>query len=102
MKQRAMTVFRERYKIKRQAYKTVNLADKRLNRRFSEILRPLSERPNVCIPAACGDREEGSFLPPIEWLAAAIATGFDGRHFCVGGWCGLDLGHCLFGVRQGS
>ena len=34
--------------------KTVNLNDKRLDKRFSEVLKALSERPNVSIPAACG------------------------------------------------
>jgi hypothetical protein len=37
---------------------TVNLEDKRLDNRFSEVLRSLSERPNVSIPAACGGHAE--------------------------------------------
>ena len=37
---------------------TANLADKRLDRRFSEIFQALSERPNVSIPAACGGHAE--------------------------------------------
>jgi len=37
---------------------TVNLEDKRLNHRFSKILKALSERPNVSIPAACGGHTE--------------------------------------------
>ena len=37
---------------------TVNLEDKRLNHRFSKILKALSERPNVSIPAACGGHSE--------------------------------------------
>ena len=38
--------------------KTVNLNDKRLDKRFSEVLKALSERPNVSIPAACGGHAE--------------------------------------------
>jgi hypothetical protein len=38
--------------------KTVNLKDKRLNDRFSEVLTALSTRPNVSIPAACGGHSE--------------------------------------------
>jgi enoyl reductase-like protein len=38
--------------------KTVNLHDQRLNDRFSKILKSLSERPNVSIPAACGGHTE--------------------------------------------
>ena len=37
---------------------TVNFEDKRLNHRFSKILKALSERPNVSIPAACGGHSE--------------------------------------------
>ena len=55
----------------------------------------------------CGDRKEESFSEPIEGVAAALATGFDGRHFGVGGWSGVPItiltgGHRSFGVRQGS
>ena len=38
--------------------KTANLEDKRLDKRLSEILTALSERPNVSIPAACGGHKE--------------------------------------------
>ena len=38
--------------------KTINLADKRLNRRLGEILNSLGERPNQSIPAACGGHAE--------------------------------------------
>jgi len=38
--------------------KTTNLDDQRLNHRLSEILRALSEKPNVSIPAACGGHTE--------------------------------------------
>ena len=38
--------------------KTVNLEDQRLNHRFSEVLKALSEKPNVSIPAACGGHTE--------------------------------------------
>lgn len=38
--------------------KTANLKDGRLNNRFSKILKVLSERPNVSIPAACGGHTE--------------------------------------------
>jgi hypothetical protein len=38
--------------------KTANLEDQRLNHRFSEILKALSEKPNVSIPAACGGHTE--------------------------------------------
>jgi len=38
--------------------KTVNLQDKRLNNRLSKVLKALSERPNVSIPAACGGHTE--------------------------------------------
>ena len=34
--------------------KTINLSDKRLNRRLAEILGSLGERPNQSIPTACG------------------------------------------------
>lgn len=37
---------------------TVQLDDKRLNDRFGEVLRALSERPHVSIPAACGGYAE--------------------------------------------
>ena len=38
--------------------KTVHLEDQRLNHRFSAILKALSEKPNVSIPAACGGHTE--------------------------------------------
>ena len=37
---------------------TVDLNDKRLDRRFVEVLRSLSQQPNVSIPAACGGYAE--------------------------------------------
>ena len=38
--------------------RTADLQDKRLNKRLSEILSDLAERPNVSIPAACGGHAE--------------------------------------------
>jgi hypothetical protein len=38
--------------------KTANLSDKRLNRRFAEVLSQLAARPTASIPAACGGRAE--------------------------------------------
>lgn len=38
--------------------KTADLGDKRLNRRFEQILSQLSARPNASIPAACGGYNE--------------------------------------------
>lgn len=37
---------------------TANLDDKRLNRRFAEVLQALSQHPNVSIPTACGGYAE--------------------------------------------
>ena len=37
---------------------TADLGDQRLNERFAEVLKALSERPNVSIPAACGGHAE--------------------------------------------
>jgi len=38
--------------------KTVNLGDKRLNKRLGTILENFADRPNVGIPAACGGRND--------------------------------------------
>src|SRR3989339_558503 len=38
--------------------KTADLNDKRLNRRFAEVLSQLAARPTASIPAACGGRAE--------------------------------------------
>ena len=40
------------------ALETVNLKDKRLKDRLSEMIKALSERPNVSIPASCGGHTE--------------------------------------------
>jgi hypothetical protein len=36
----------------------VNLNDRRLNKRFAEVLQNLSRHPNISIPAACGGYAE--------------------------------------------
>ncbi len=41
-----------------QELQTADLNDERLNRRFAEVLRSLSERPHVSIPTACGGHSE--------------------------------------------
>ena len=41
-----------------QELETVDLNDKRLDRRFGEVLLALSQQPNVSIPAACGGYAE--------------------------------------------
>ncbi len=42
----------------KQELRTANLNDKRLNKRFAEVLRSLSKHPQVSIPTACGGHAE--------------------------------------------
>ena len=66
-----------------QELETVDLNDKRLDRRFGEVLLALSQQPNVSIPAACGgyaetmaayrffSNEKGNY--PVDYPAVFVA-----------------------------